>query len=102
MAHAILRNDAAHTTASADRANQSVEEFRSLTRQFAATVSGGTGLEGQAQTALAAAGQRTAEAGDRFHAIASPRVDSLRQSAQASMQVGDDAAGALNGVDVAF
>jgi len=96
----LTRNDSDQVVASADQASNSNDEFRNLAQQFSELVSSGTGLEGSAQMALAEAGQRVLESATRFYNTAQPRIDSVRESASASLNVGEEGANALNSVDV--
>lgn len=96
---ALLRNDSAQTVDSANRANQSAQDFLTKTRNFATLAQGGTGLEGAAQTAFAAAGERVNSSGNAFHSATQPRIDAIHNSAAASLAVGDEGASALSAVD---
>lgn len=99
---ALIRNDATQTVASADRATESAQQFLNATTQFANLTAGGTGLEGASQIALAQGGERVRAAGQKVHSTVQPRIDAIRQSAAASMAVGDEGASALNGIPASF
>lgn len=99
---ALLRNDSAQTVDAANRANESAQNFLTKCRNFAQLAAGGTGLEGAAQTAFAAAGDRVNSSGTNFHSATSPRIDAIHKSAAESLAVGDEGASALGAVDTAI
>lgn len=98
----IIRNDAASVIATADQATAHNDQFLALAQQLSALCSGGTGLEGAAQNALMGFAERLNSSAARFHGMAQPRIDSMRDSAAAMIDVGDGSSNALNAIDVDF
>lgn len=98
----LLFNDPTQTVPAAAAAQDDLEAFRQATRNFAELAQTTMAAQGAAKQALVASAGRVRDAGERYYAMAEPRIASIRASAEDSTRVGDEGANALNAVDVAF